>query len=385
MPDSSRLDQMLSILWLGPIFDEATMQSSVAVSPAANRWQLGLIQALQKIGAPVHVITHLPEPAWPRGRLNIKGSDGHLSEGIRGELTGYWNLPFMRNHNLSSSYRKHIEKVGFLDDHRGVVITYNGSPVNVAVARYARTRYRVPWVCIVADGTAPPDANGYVFLSWGYYNAFAGSRPRLHLDGGISEIRFTSHIDEEKSNSDRRVVMYTGALSRYGGAGFLARAFHRLDAPNAELRIYGKGTDPEVEHLAAIDPRIRLMGFVPDQELERVSRRADVFVNPRPSNVPGNEKNFPSKVIEYLSYGRPVISTWTEGLSPDYRDVLIVLEEENESNLAEAIRSVLGWSSHQKLIVAERAARFLETRSWSAQASKLAAWMEQVDITRGFA
>ena len=83
------------ILFLGAIFSENIMLESPAVSPAANRWQKGLLSALEKNGENIYTIGHLPEPLWPKGRLRITSSAGGVAPGINGELANYWNVPFV--------------------------------------------------------------------------------------------------------------------------------------------------------------------------------------------------------------------------------------------------------------------------------------------------
>ena len=46
-----------------------------------------------------------------------------------------------------------------------------------------------------------------------------------------------------------------------------------------------------------------------------------------------------------MSYGKPIISTWTPGLSEEYRDFLEVPEQDTPLSLARTIEEVLGWCS----------------------------------------
>jgi glycosyltransferase involved in cell wall biosynthesis len=125
------------------------------------------------------------------------------------------------------------------------------------------------------------------------------------------------------------------------------------------------------------------LGFVSEEKLISLSRQADIFVNPRPSSIPGNERNFPSKILEYLTFGKPVVSTWTPGLAPEYRDVLIVPDEENPQCLAQTIDRVFAWESQDLENNFFRTKLFLETtRTWELQARRLLEWLAQSAFTR---
>ena len=162
------------IVWLGPVVNEMTMMSNPAVSPAANRWQRGLLTALNAKGVTTHIIGHVPEPMWPKGRLHMTATHGQLAPEVAGDLLGYRNLPFLRNRSLSRGYLRALEDWCRVHGKPTTVISYNDSPAHSAVGRYAQDRLDVPWVCVVADEEAPQEADGYVFLSWGYYEALAG-------------------------------------------------------------------------------------------------------------------------------------------------------------------------------------------------------------------
>ena len=94
-----------------------------------------------------------------------------------------------------------------------------------------------------------------------------------------------------------------------------------------------------------IDSRITFFGLVPENKLVDLCRKALIFVNPRPNNIPGNDMNFPSKLLEYLSYGKPVLSTWTPGISDDYKGIIEVFDQETPQCLANSLLEILSWSN----------------------------------------
>jgi len=371
------------ILWLGGVFDEATMTTNRGISPAAIRWQTGLVTALQAAGAELWVVGHVPEPQWPRGSLRKTARNVGFAPGIQGRAISYWNIPRLRSLSLAHSYRRAVQQLCHTH-HPDAVLSYNAYHYNVVAARHVQERLNIPWICVVADG---PDsataerqherhiahARGLVHLSW--YSYRQATHPfKLHLDGGIERLKFS--LDASPQTTGEPLVLYTGSLAPWSGVSYLVSAFRQVKNTDAHLWICGKGTNPEVEQAMAEDDRIKHLGFVSDAELSAISQRAAAFVNPRISRLTRNRHNFPSKVLEYLSYGKPVISTWTEGLAPEYRSVLTVLEEETDLHLAQTIEDVLSWPFSQRNTLAAEIKTFLETQKlWAIQARRLLDWL----------
>jgi glycosyltransferase involved in cell wall biosynthesis len=262
------------------------------------------------------------------------------------------------------------------------VLSYNALDALGDAGLWAQRRFAVPWVPIVAD---VPDSNvlrasmssarAAVYLSWHAYGEAAVPR-RLHLDGGVRQ------VPQRRLRAHKKVVLYTGAMTSFGGVGFLAEAFTRVRDREAELWICGKGRNADVDRAAALDARIKVLGMVTEEKLLEYASAATLTVNPRPSRIEDSKFNFPSKVLEYLTYGRPVVSTWTAGLAPEYRDVLVVPEAESPAELASAIERVLGWSAETEEALFRRAAEFLAGRRWEVQAGRLLDWLETDVVTR---
>jgi len=373
----------LRILWLGGIFPEKEMLETAAVSPAANRWQSGLLTALSGNGCAVRILGHQPEPAWPRGRLRMRKKERmaplHGVAHIPQTLVGYWNLPRLREWLL---VRQHvcafrgILASGFRPD---CVLCYNVYDHSVAIAREAK-RLGIPWVPVVADASGDPaaygrlerqlrQAAGCVFLSWSSFLRWNGT-PKLHLDGGVT-VAPERELDTPPANAPK-VILYTGVLNQYGGIDLLLDAFALIRDPDARLWICGKGENRKLRQMLQGDSRIIFFGCVPEEKLRALSRQAWVMVNPRPTHVPGNENNFPSKVLEYLAYGKPVVSTMTPGIAPEYAPLLRVPTEETQLPLAQCLCGVLEWSREQRAEHATTVCHFLASqKTWNQQASRL--------------
>lgn len=373
------------LLWLGGIFTEDSMLKNTAISPAANRWQSGLISALARQDCHVTMISHLPEPLWPRGKVS-PGESADLDSRFKNHFVPYLNMPFLRSTSLRWGYRQALHEV--CRQHRKplVVFSYNPSPHGISTGLIAQQQYNIPWIDVCADHIDPGThwsqyapraelASGHVFLS---YQAFVSCPfpKKIHLDGGINNLRFATDLPRYVQMVDKKIILYTGMMSIWGGLSYLLKAFEKVHYPGVELWVCGHGYNSDLTAAIRRDSRIRYYGCVSEARLAEISAQATVFVNPRPSHVSGNNMNFPSKILEYLCYGKPVISTWTPGLSPDYRSVLQVLGDESEDCLATTIENVLSWDSLQIQNNAKSIQTFLQDKTWEVQAQKLIKWLQ---------
>lgn len=368
-----------SFLWLGGVFDEKTVNCFPSMSPASNFWQRGFIEALKTQGHNVHVIGHSVERVWPFGRLDVRASQASFPDTFTGSAVGYVNAPFLRGAvqyvNYRRAARRHTKRMGFPD----YLVTFSCLnkasewTATISAARSLRKLYGIPWICLVADGEAPPGADGYVYLTWAYFESAGSPSPKLHLDGGIPAI---NNMAEDNPTDRPRALMYMGALTPHGGVTFLARAFQRLADRDIELWVCGRGENEELQRMARIDSRIKLMGFVSEEKLNELANSAYAFVNPRPSDFAPNKLNYPSKLLHYLAYGKPVISTWTEGLSPEYKDLLVQVVDETEDGLAQAIQTVLNMTDAERWSISAKTEKFNESHEWPRQIGRFIYWLQ---------
>jgi glycosyltransferase involved in cell wall biosynthesis len=349
------LEASMDWWWMGP---GRAMLPGAAASPAALRWQRGLTGALTELGEEIRLQTVAAYRAWPRGPT-LPSDSG----------VGYLNVRFAREASLAACLWLCTPGAP-----RGrTLVTYNARPAFALMG----LRWRALggcWLAIVADNperraerrlhdAAVRQATGVVFLSWNRYSTWKHGRA-LHLDGGVEGMVKCSGPQSTKA------IMYCGALSKYGGVELLIAAFRHIRSSGAELWLCGHGGSGDVEEACRTDRRIFFFGKVDDERLRELSTRAAVFVNPRPPGFQASDDNFPSKVLEYMSYGKPIVSTWTRGLAPEYREILLITQE-NPREMATAIERALEMGPGDREILRAKTAGFVERRLWSAQARRL--------------
>lgn len=369
---------------MGPVVAEEVMLAGAAQSPAANRWQLGLLRALSGLGISMEVLSYSPERAWPRGRAWMPELDVSPVPDLSVTTVGYLNLPGWRQRSLARAHRRLLRRRLASAPMPSALLTYNAPVGPASAALEVQETLGIPWIAVVSDvdgqaGAASVDAYlervhraaGRVVLPWSVYRDRC-REPKIHIDGGVTRVR------PDPGTQEPGAFLYTGLLGAHAGIDLLLKAFREVSVPDVELWICGK--HPSAEFLRSVeeDRRVRYFGAVSEKELEALSDRAAVFANPRPVKIRESDFNFPSKILEYLSYGKPVVSTWTPGLAPEYRDVLVVAEGDGPGELARAMESVLGWDPGRRAAYRERVAAFLERdRLWAVQAARLRRWVEE--------
>lgn len=376
------MTRQLKILWLGGIFGEETVKSFSSISAASNFWQASFVENAIKNDIEVDVVGFPTERVWPFGRCFIFKKNLALPQSINVEGLGYINLPFFR-----IAHQFIVLMIWIVN----YLITKPAKPDYIVVytclvkswiptapiwaAKVIRKFTGIPILCVVADGASPKGANRYIYLAWSSYLLTDTVVPKLHLDGGIPEIDNAFSTMNVTKNMDKTVFMYFGALTDHGGINELASAFTILEVQNTELWICGRGDNIELQELSKRDNRIKLIGFLDEDKLYEMASRATFFVNPRPLSFAPNTLNFPSKLLLYLAFGKPIISTISPGMSPKYSSVVIEIEDESEGALIRSLEAAIQMDTDDYSNYCEKVDEFKELHAWDMQISRFLDWL----------
>lgn len=320
---------MKKVLWIGPIVPTNEVANFKAISAAANVWQLGFIDGLIQNNINVTSISYVPYPTWPKGPFWAKKPSNKINKnGLQQFFFEYLNISFLRELWIAIMIVFYtLKKIPKLKDQ--LVFTYNPYPRHIYSANFLKSILRCKWISIIADNKSYGNPDFYLFLSYDYFKRFNKSN-KLFCDGGI-KYRSLNYLKVESTSA--KSLVFAGALSKWTGIIDFIDLFDEIDSDEYVLHIYGKG-DPDIleKKNKLIGNRIILHGFVSDDELDQASKNAYAFINPRPQDLFRSENNFPSKILHYLSYNKPVISTKTKGLSPDYNDILLYYSDQKSFN-----------------------------------------------------
>lgn len=148
------------------------------------------------------------------------------------------------------------------------------------------------------------------------------------------------NISREKNYP--KVILYAGGIEEKYGLKMLVEAFKLIDNKDVELRIYGSGSYvKELREECLSDSRIRYMGVKSNSEVIDAEYSATLLVNPRFTTEEFTKYSFPSKNMEYMVSGTPLLTTVLPGMPREYHNYVFLLDEESVDGYARKIREVV--------------------------------------------
>lgn len=144
------------------------------------------------------------------------------------------------------------------------------------------------------------------------------------------------------AKGDKRIILYAGGLYEKFGIKALIEAISYIKTPNLEIHLYGEGSlVPDIIEKQKKIAGLKYKGMVSTQEIVIKEKEATLLINPRPSKERFTVYSFPSKTIEYMSTGTPILTTKLKGISSEYYEYMFVIESETPEGMAEAIDNTL--------------------------------------------
>lgn len=184
-----------------------------------------------------------------------------------------------------------------------------------------------------------------------------GNRPYVVVEG-IST--FKTLRKAHNKFFDKKVVLYSGSLNKQFGIDVLIEAFEQIPNEDYELWICGGGDYQEqVKQATARDYRIKFLGFVTKNKVLELQSKATVVVNPRQNIGEYTKYSFPSKTMEYLMSGVPVVAYKLDGIPNEYDPYFYYVEDNTSQALSKALVEVCEDNDGRYRMMAKQAFEFI--------------------------
>lgn len=173
--------------------------------------------------------------------------------------------------------------------------------------------------------------DGYLALTDGLVQVFNGYKPSYVFEGLVDS------PDVFKKDPIYDYYFFAGSLYERYGVKTLVDAFHESNI-KSKLVVAGAGPLAKyIEHLSYDDYRILYLPQLSRDKILGYERNAIVNINPRPLDPKLDNESVPSKLIEYLSNGQPVLSTKYPKLYGPFKDDVFWIEDSSLEGMRRAL------------------------------------------------
>ncbi len=393
---------MTRILFLGYVVPTEEAEHLSGASVAGNRMQLEMLEALAtNSDVLVDILSVLPVATFPRERkLFHHLAVRRVSRNLAATYPGFVTIPVLKQFTQICGMLRHSSRLAkkMRYDH---VLCFNMFPHVGLPAWWLKLRHGIDLVCLLADPPVPvaPTSNyvltsarrGYnwvtkrllrkvdrvIALSSLAAQEFVPDAPSMILDGAMNTSALHRFAPMPTKASDARRVVFTGALFHYNGIVEIIEAMSLVRDPRVELHIYGAGPlEDFVRKASTASPRVTFHGKVDSSLIPEIQRSAFLLVNPRQIDHVVSGLSFPSKLLEYMASGTPVLTTRLTSITQDYNDLLFFAEVGDSTDLAARIDEVSELPPTERDTRASQARRFvLEKRTWDAAARRIVSFL----------
>lgn len=369
------------MLYIGPLFrreqtTEIQKNMRIKHSNASNSFQWNILDGLcANLDGGVSVLNALPVGTWPRGyaKAILPDSDWEL-KGTPCHEIGCVNLPVLKQWSRYRRLKKKIKNVR----NEEIILCTTYMPFLWALSKLDRSNHLS---MIVTDLPEYADMhqvsalrkglrklnNRMIYRFMNRVDRFVllteqmkeplgvGNRPYVVMEGIYGLPQKHSPVAHRK-----RAILYSGRLNARYGVQNLLDAFSKLDDDSVELWLCGSGEmEATIKAAAEKDQRIKFLGFQNQENVWKMQREVSLLVNPRQNTEAFTKYSFPSKTMEYLASGTPVLMYKLDGIPDEYDEHLHYVDGETVDDMASALEAVMNADFAELEQKAKRAQQFI--------------------------
>lgn len=202
------------------------------------------------------------------------------------------------------------------------------------------------------------------------------NRPYIVMEGIAEPVDCLA----EESEQREKAILYAGGLSEDNGIEILLDSFRQIQNNEWELWICGDGKLKEaVQRCMELCPQVKYYGILPNEQVLALEQKASFLINPRLSGAAFTKYSFPSKTIEYMETGTPVVLTRLSGIPDEYFEYVIVWEEETNEGMQKLMERLFSMSEYEIEQYGKGAKKFvLEKKGLKQQGNRVTEFLHEI-------
>lgn len=398
---------MMTIYYPDECYQEVASLSKVGMQNQINSYQKAFMEGVEKClssGESLHVVNALPVGVFPHQYAKCFLKRASYENGKVQELGGI-NIPYFKQKmRQNRAARALLEWVEASPDNRTVLVYTLYLPYLKAIAQVKKKYPDLKAAVIITD--LPNEyglSSGRKGLMKKLERIMGNEQIKLckSMDGFVLLTKYMSEIIPCEGKETIIIegliqkgadipnaataedghpfeVLYTGMLSVEHGTEDLLNAFAAM--PDIQLRICGTGImEEETREFASKHENIVFEGFVPYEKALALQAKANALINPRLLSGLSTRYSFPSKTLEYMRSGKPVLCYKLDGIPEDYDDYLCYIPTEGPAGIQQAVRQLQALTPKEREQIGQNARNYvLAHKNPTAQCGRLVEWLRSL-------
>ena len=364
--DSNSEFGFLSMLIPEAYESEVRKNAVGTMQDAANSLQWSIYSGLTKTlkNSPIRIFNILPIGSFPQyykksyiksNYFSTKASDTNIN-------IGFCNLKLVRKYDQTRRIYRELSQWCHNSNIDQILIVYTINPTYIKAISKLKGKYPNLKICaIVADLPNMVSLSSNKSLLKQAYEKHASKIAYKHLGNIDCFVLLTKYmadylkikqpycviegisteIQEITLPRKSKHILYSGTLHKRFGIINLLNAFKKINDPEYRLYICGTGdSEKEILESSKEDPRIVYLGQIKRNDVLQLQQTMNAVINPRQNIEEFTKYSFPSKNLEYLSSGVPLIAYKLDGIPEDYDPFINYVENNSVEALQKCIQIV---------------------------------------------
>ena len=371
----------MNIIYLSSVcsqgrFDRLVSQGQITKMPQAQKYHHLLLEGLRSVTEDrITVISSYPVA---KSSTRVYKTDSETEGGTDYYYPGFVNLPFLRQiclwiNTILLALRHTKEKDSIIIcDILNRSIFYSAKWVRVlrktkivgivtdvpGLTSGARAKL-LPWwkraiksAAVNVSKSSVKTCDAYLLLTEAMNEIVNPKQKPYIVIEGHSDISMKDRDNKLENKTVDKTIMYAGGTHKEFGIALLVDAFLEINNPEWTLHIYGDGNyQNELRKISSEHRNVIYHGMKPNAEIVDAQIRSWLMVNPRITNAEYVKYSFPSKTLECMASGTPLLTTRLAGMPKEYYPFVYLFDEESFDGFKRVLNDVFSISAedlHEK-------------------------------------